>query len=247
MSVFKYLAILDNGRRCQSCCNRCQIFGDIDAQNGWRDDCGECIVRWYRAQVVSASRDIRNMVAARNIFGLGLIATRTVFLFADLDVRSYRHSASIRRRMCMLTASLTSVVDSDDEYLEDEVLALRRFPLTLLDDILLRSQALQQELLREVHAFELSLLDAIALYLIETRSLSRKCVISYVQGQDYALESCWKKYVWQGRYWLHNLMTEEWFYVDDPQSWKMYAYKSRLWWMHCSWSRTTPSRWFWEP
>ena len=78
----------------------------------------------------------------------------------------------------MLTASLTNFVDSDDEYFEDDDSALRIFPLTLLSDIPLQSQALQQELLREVPVFDLSLLDAIAQYLLERRSVSRKCVIS---------------------------------------------------------------------
>ena len=87
MFLYKYHAILDDGRRCQSCCNRCQIFGAIDWQTGWKNDCGECIVRWYRGQVVVASRDIRNMVAVTNLFGLGVIATTIVFLFANLDVR----------------------------------------------------------------------------------------------------------------------------------------------------------------
>ena len=195
------------------------------------------------------SRDIRNMVAVMNLFGLGVIATTIVFLFANLDVRFYRHSASLRRRIRMFTASLTNPVDSDGEYFEHihSALPWLVFPLTCLRDITLQSRALQQELLREVPIFDLSLLDAIALYLLEIRSVSRKCVISYVQGRDYALEACWKKYISQGSYWMHNFVTEEWFYVDDPHPWKRYAYKSRLWWMHGSWSRTTPSRWFWEP
>jgi hypothetical protein len=249
MSLYKYHAILDDGRRCQSCCNRWQIFGAFDWQSGWENDCGDCIVRWYRGQVVGASRDLRNMVAATNLFGLGVIATTTVFLFAKLDVRFYRHIASLRRRIRMFTASLTNPVDSDGEYFEHihSALPWLVFPLTCLRDITLQSRALQQELLREVPIFDLSLLDAIALYLLEIGSVSRKCVISYVQGRDYALEACWKKYISQGRYWMHNFVTEEWFYVDDPHPWKRYAYKSRLWWMHGSWSRTTPSRWFWEP
>ena len=249
-SLFKYHAILDNGSRCQSCCNRVQIFGSRDPVSGWLNDCAECIIRWYRAQIANASRDVRHMMATKNLFGIGTNVTNTVLQFADLDIQFYRYGVEMHRRLRMMEALLTNVIDSDDEYFVDGYAALQRSPLTLLSDIDLTNRALQSEIQRDAPTRGLSLLDVVSSHLIKKRDLSAQRLMTYVQERDYVREICWGKFIWRGRYWLHNHTTGEWFYADEPHPWKCYIFNSRRWWMNDRgrrWVRADGTRWFWEP
>ena len=117
MSFMQYHAILDNGLRCQSCCNRCQLFGCRDPDSGWFGDCSECNIRWYRGQLSCVSRETKQMASGKNLWNFGVLATERIFRFAGLDVKFKRLGVVFTRKLRMLKSTLTNVVDSDDEFL----------------------------------------------------------------------------------------------------------------------------------
>ena len=116
----KYHAICDNGSRCQTCCNRSQLFGYIDVLSLWTGDCGECNIRWYRNQLRSTSRNTRDKMHGNCFFVFGRNISALIFRYAGIDVEFYRLGVIFRRKMRMMTSILTNMVDSDDEYYEDD-------------------------------------------------------------------------------------------------------------------------------
>ena len=241
MSVMKYHAILDDGRRCQSCCNRTQLFGARDPMSGWRGDCSVCNIRWYLGQIRCVSRTA--MGPGENLLQTGAGPSRLIFLFARLDPKNQRRGVSYERKLKMLKSTLTKTLDSDDEFFDGDEAALQISPLTCLDDTTVQSKRLQREI--EAHlggqpvfpSGRMSLLDVIAVYLVELSTSDSH--ILRVCSQDYCFEPCWTKYVWEGREWLSNSRTGEFFHVDDPGNWIAYRYLKALWW-------TKGQRWFWE-
>ena len=224
MSLMKYHAILDDGRRCQSCCNRCQLFGARDVVSGWLGDCSECNIRWYRGQISCVSRETKQMVSGKNLWKSGARATALIFRFAGLDLKFKRLGVSFRRKLRMLKSTLTNVVDSDDEFFDGDEKALQIHPLTFLNDIAVKSSILQRELLEGLPAFPLSLLDIIATFLVKLKHLSittSDCHILRISSQDYVFEPCWSKYVWEDREWMCNSRTGKFFYADAPGPWVM--------------------------
>ena len=239
MSFMKYHAILDNGIRCQSCCNRCQLFGRRDLDSGWFGDCSECNIRWYRGQLSCVSRETKQMASGKNLWNFGVLATERIFRFAGLDVKFKRLGVIFKRKLMMLKSTLTNVVDSDDEFFDGQEQALQIHPLTLLDDMAVNSPILEREILDGLPAYRLSLLDIVATFLVELKHFSSDYHILRLSSQDYVFEPYWIKYVWEGREWLGNYRTGEFFYVDAPGPWIAYSYRHAVWWLN-------EKRWFWE-
>lgn len=259
MSLMKDSAILDDGRRCQSCCNRCQLFGDRDVVSRWMGDCRECNIRWYRDQIRYASRGMNRMIAEKNLWGLGSVTTALVFRYAGLDIKFERSGAIFDRQRQMLKSTLTNMVESDDEYMDGPWEALRTHPLTFLDDCRLMSPSLEHELLRDLPRSRLTVLDVIVMFLIKRPRRAvllpcpsqcapcapsycdfQGCTLTRVQSRDYVFEAPWMKYEWQGRHWMYNTMTEEGFFTDNPPFfWTAYRYGHAVWWLN-------GKRWFWE-
>ena len=120
MSFLNYLQILDDGRRCQSCCNRAQLFGCRDLRSGWIGDCCECNMRWYHGQIACVRRGTHDMVhtdrvAARNLWKIGLLGTSLVYRYAGLDIKFNRSGASFTRQRKMLKSNLTNEIESDEK------------------------------------------------------------------------------------------------------------------------------------
>ena len=257
MSFLKYHAILDKGRRCQSCCNRCQLFGARDVLSGWEGDCQECNGRWYFAQLTCTSRRTKEMMCAMNFQSLGYQATFIFCRFAGFDFKWMRLANSTRRKVRLQKALLTAfVVDSHDEYFDNDEAAVRRFPLTYLDDCPVENKQLSSALsagsiseypsLPEYN-IRPSLLDLVSSHLIEplcphapvSDYAFQMCSITQLQANDYVLEQSWTKYSWQGFEWLHNFRTGECFWNNDARPWRAYRYKDAVWWLN-------GKRWFWE-
>ena len=127
----KYRYILDDGRRCQSCCSRAQLFGFGDSMSGWKGDCGMCNIRWYRGQLACVSRN----TFVGNLWGAGEQATVLIFRFAGLDLKFFILRVSFERRASLLKGVLTSSRDSEHRYFGRAVAAGKYHPLTLLDVI----------------------------------------------------------------------------------------------------------------
>ena len=152
----------------------------------------------------------------------------------------------------MLKSTWTNIVHGDSDYFDSLESAVHRHPLTLLDDVRLESADREREVLRGLPSSPpgLSLLDVVATFVIEhplpellafpvSESLVRDCRIAGLQKLDYTLEVCWTMYEWQGREWLYNSVTEEWFYVDASWPWEAYMFHGSIWWLN-------GKRWFWE-
>ena len=231
--------ILDDGRRCQSCCNRAQLFGP-DLMSDWQGDCDACNIRWYRGQLLSVSRDI----SFGNLWGADEQVTALILRFAGLDLHFLVSCVSFTRKLDLLKAPLTYLIGLDDKpHSYSVVLGVRYHALTYLDDIELHSLSLRRDLRREFGVRRwLSLLDVVVTFLIpkDLSSGSAAAHIRRVTKQDYVLECGWSKYVFEGRQWMWNCETEEWFFVDAPGSWTAYFWKTRYWWLN-------GKRWFWEP
>ena len=232
MAFMKYHAICDDGRRCQSCCNRCQIFGSRDVVSGWCGDCSECNVRWYRAdfnkQLRCASHQTRRTVSQENLFSVGAEGTSLIYRYLGLCPVFERMGRISYHRLRLLESTLTSTVDSDDDsFAQDQ-------PLTRLSVVRL-SSGLERHLLRGLPRRHLTVLDAISINLAQRPSGS-ECLT--FQSQDYALETCWSMHQSQERYWMYNSITGEWFYTDAAAPWIAYRYQHAIWWLN-------GRRWFW--
>ena len=238
-SFMKYRHILDDGQRCQSCCNRAQMFGLGDPMSGWQGDCGACNIRWYRGQLVSVSRN----TFVGNLWGAGEQATVLIFRFAGLDLTFLVSKVSLARKLNFLKASLTVRLGPDDEYFWNAaVVGVKYHPFTLLDDTELRSPSLRRDIAEQRAVRRcLSLLDVVVIFLIpkDSSNVSASAHIRRATKQDYVLETGWSTYVYEGRQWMWNCETEEWFFVDAPGSWTSYVWKKRYWWLN-------GKRWFWE-
>ena len=212
------------------------MFGLRDVMSGWEGDCRACNLRWYRGQLLSVSRD----TSVRNLWGAGQQATALILRFAGLDLIFLVSRVSFQRKLHLLKAPLTCALDSDDEYFDDDAVAVKFHPFTLLDDTYVKSSALLRDFADELKERNLSLLDVVVTYLMpRVSSLNGGAHIHRVTKQDYVFEPCWGKYVSEGRYWMWNCETEEWFFVDAPGPWIVYRWKKRYWWLN-------GKRWFWE-
>ena len=190
------------------------------------------------------------MMAAMNFKDVGFQATLLICRFAGLDVKWMRLQRSQQRKVRLHKALLTAYVDSDDEYFDDdEEAALRKFPLTYLDDTGLNNVQLSSMLSAGCIATsgQASLLDLVISHLAEplcahgfvSDYANQTCGITRLQANDYVLEKSWRQYSWRGSEWLHNFLTEEWFWKDDAGPWHQYRYKHAIWWLN-------GTRWFWE-
>ena len=187
MAFMKYHAILDDGRRCRSCCNRCNLFGSRDVENGWEGDCRLCNIRWRKAQVMSACRDMREMVLTKSLFGLNEFASELILCYANLDLVFYRRGVDFQRHLRILKETWTHVVDSDDEYFADDSIAVFTLPLSFLGDVSLTSVAVRREILKDLPSCSLSLLDVVATFLMKPAKESYAGLTAYVQRKDYVL------------------------------------------------------------
>jgi hypothetical protein len=240
----RYGAILDDGRRCRSCCNRCRLFGERDILTGWTGECLECNIRWYRMQIRCACRGIFR----DNFCQVGISATALIYRYLGLDFKFEKRGVSFRRTLQMRKSLLTNVLDTDDEFFDSIEAAVRLHPLTLLEDTRLRpsseNQFFSQKSFRHMRR---SILDVVAMFLVKSPAVDDQCQnLARLRSRDYTLETGWCKYEWQGREWLHNGETGEWFYIGTMQEstaiyrWKCYWYRKHHWWLQ-------GSRWFWEP
>ena len=165
MSLMTYTAILDNGRRCQSCCNRAQIFGLRDIVTGWEGDCSECNIRWNRRQVAAVCRTMSTNMKHGSFSGAGLRTSGIIFAFANLDAKLHRRKCLYKHRINMCKTMLTTAIDSDDEYFESNGHALTVYPLTLLDDMSLRGETLRCDAVQFVNSDSSSVLDLVATFI----------------------------------------------------------------------------------
>ena len=238
MSLWKYHAILDDGRRCQSCCNRCQLFGSRDVDSGWEGDCGQCVIRWYRHQIRCVSR---------NYLPAAVSIRSRIYRYAGLDLSFERLARSVHRKLEMWKSRLTNVVDSDDEYFYSDIVTI--CPLTLLDDVSVNPR-LETIYFRGLPNRSRSLLDCVALFLLKlpktqhlgiplSDTVFEHCTITRLQEQDYVFEVGWSTYQWQGHEWMNNAVTTECFWKESAAPWTAYGYQDCVWWLN-------GTRWFWE-
>ena len=192
MTLVKYFSILDDGRRCRSCCNRANLFGLRDHGSGWEGDCAECNIRWYKGQVMSTCRHLRTMLLSNSLFGLEGFPTQQVQQFANLDLDFYRRGVDFKRQVRVLTETFTNVVDSDDEYFDSCAVALAKFPLSLLSEIPLGSSAYACSLLKGLPCMRLSLLHVIATFLLPPPRRRGAGRTAHVQSHDY-VQTVWRK------------------------------------------------------
>ena len=193
---------------------------------------------------------MRGMTSGMKFKNLGYRVIVCISRFAGFDFKRLRLQESKRRRVELQKAILTAYVESDDEYFDDQDSALRRFPLTCLDDHGVNNVQLSNAL--SVGALATgsspSLLEIVVSYLIKPLcphdpvldDAEEKCGVTQVQANDYVLERSWRKYAWQGSEWFHNSITKSWFWKGSG-SWRAYRYKNAVWWLHAD-----GKRWFWE-
>ena len=216
------------------------MFGLRDEMSGWQGDCRECNIHWYRGQLVSVSRN----TSVENLWGVGEHATVIIFRFAGLDLTFLFSRVSLERKLIILKAPLTVRLGPYDEYFYNRaVVGVRYHPFTLLDDTGLTSPSLHRDLADDLPVRRcLSLLDVVVIFLIpkDSSSVSACAHIRRVTKGDYVYEPGWSTYVFQGRRWMWNFETQEWFFVDCPRLWKVYRWRNRYWWLN-------GKRWFWEP
>ena len=161
-----------------------------------------------------------------------------------------RLAASKRREVRLRNALLTAYVDSGDEYFDDSpesrVAAVRRFPLTCLEDCAVNNVQLSSALSAGFICIQASLLDVVLSYLVKpccdhglvSECAIQKCGITRLQANDYVVEEHWRKYSWQGIEWLYNSRTEDYFYPHHTPLWRAYRYKNAVWWLYgkrCFW------------
>ena len=244
MWLMKHGAILDDGRRCRRCCNRSQLFGVRGLLTQWTGDCRECNIRWHRMRIRCACRG----TFRDNFCQVGIRATARIYRYLGLDFKFEKRGVSLERTLEMRKSLLTNLVDSDDEFFDSNEAAVRLHPLTLLDDFRL-SPSSEKQFLSQTYLTRMrgSILDVVAMFLVKGQAVDDQCQnLARLCSRDYTLETGWCKYEWQGREWLHNGETGEWFYIGTMQestaiySWKCYGYGKHHWWLQ-------GSRWFWEP
>ena len=243
----KYYALVDDGRRCISCCNRCNIFGTCDVENGWSGYCNMCNIRWRKAQLMSACRDMREMVLNTKLFGLNKGATELIFGFlcnAKLDIKFYREGVDFQRYLRNLTETWTSFVDSDVEVFTDD----STFSLSFLKRVCLTSVHVRREILKDLPSCRLSLLDVVATFLIKPSKSNYAGLTAYVQRHDYMLSS-WKPLWQKGAVFLENEVTGERLTHAELQiTWKRYKWRNAYWWLEMTpiHGRRCTKRWLWS-
>ena len=247
MVSYRYHAIFDDGRRCQSCCNRSQIFGSRDIVSGWCSDCSECNVRWYRAgfnqQLRCVNHQMWRMVTQANLFSAGAEGTTLIYRCLGLCPLFERIGRITKHRLDLLESTLISkhrldLLDSDDDsyYSSEFDDALENDPFAHFANTCL-SKGMKRQLLRGLPRRMLSVLDAIVMNLVKLPSRS---ACRTFQSKDYTFEDCWRMYRWEEQYWMYNSMTREWFYTAAPAPWTAYrSYKETVWWLN-------GRRWFCE-
>ncbi len=175
MALFKYCLIQDDGRRCQSCCNRSDVFGNRDKDSGWVGDCTECNVRWYRAvcnkQLRCASRTMKFAISQGKLLDLPRSVTTLVYECAGLCPVFRRKGVIFRHRLALLTSTVTTVLDDAPE--AEWVKQMKSMPLTWFSRKKLAA-GLQEQLMRGLPHRQLTLLDAILVNLVQRPCASER-------------------------------------------------------------------------
>ena len=109
-----------------------------------------CNIRWRKAQVMSACRDMREMVLTKSLCGLNEFASELILRYANLDLVFCRKDIDFQMYSRMLHETWTHVVHSDDEYFVDDSIAVFTVPLICLGDETLTSVAVQREILKDL-------------------------------------------------------------------------------------------------
>ena len=246
--------------KCQSCCNRVSIFGFVDKETGWRGDCSECNIRWYRAQIMNSSRSMRAALRAEVMFGLNEDASRVVLQFSNLDRSFHRRGLDFERQLGMASTLLTPAFSTG--ILVTDGFPRFRFdycyrPLSLLADAEL-CEGYKRVLLRgKPRRDYVNVLEAVAAFLVQPRMEHPKGRVAVVQSRDYVRTEWYRSYNPDtGETELVNCSTEEVLDIDTLMcDWTRYEYKGRSWWLEKTrilfpWDRypqLLPARWFWAP
>ena len=157
--------ILDNGIHCQTCGNRAQIFGLVDAATGWHGDCSVCNILWYRRQVAIAGRSTLRGLLRNDLFGMGPGPSCTILAFANLDNVLHHAKCVHRHTINMYKAMITTAAVSDVDYFQSMDEAVAKYPLTFLDDLCVCGGGLQLISRNFVHragTYYLSVFDIVA-------------------------------------------------------------------------------------
>jgi hypothetical protein len=250
MAVIKCQAILDDGRRCKSCCNRSNLFG-YGLEHGREGDCRLCNLRWHRAQVMSACRDMREMILTKSLFGLHEGASELILRYANLDLGFFRKGIDFKRHSRMLHETWTHISHSVDEYFGVDLIAVWRpqfDSMTVnLSEETLTSVAVHREILQDLPSCSLSLLDVVASFLMKPAKESYAGLTAYVQGKDYM------KTRWRPRYQNHEAILENEVTGERMnqttlhKNWVRYKFNGAYWWLENipAQKKLPGKRWFW--
>ena len=208
------------------CCKRCgrltKLFGIHDIETGWFGWCSVCNADWRVHCVVGSCRCCSRAcsVASPVLCGLGCGFS------CNIAMRIHSHwllEGSIQHRVVMqrhkrklqtlewTCACLDWFLDDDS----DEELAL--------DEKLTLSSLRHVYRNKPLHCFENghTLLDAIYTYVTPALPLD-DCIAVYHAHQE---QTTWELFHWQGRFWLWENRTAEWFFVDEPPKyWRRYCW-----------------------
>jgi hypothetical protein len=251
MAVAKYQGILDDGRRCKSCCNRSNLFGYILA-HGREGDCTLCSLRWHRAHFMNACRGMRKMILSKNLFGLHAEASEMILQYANLDLRFFRKAIDFGRHSRMLKDTWTHISHSVDEYFGVSLITVWRpqfDSMTVnLSEEALTSVAVQREILRDLpRCTSLSLLDVVASFLMKPAKESYAGLTAYVQERDYT-KTRWKPGYQNHEAILENEMTgERMNQTTLHEDWVRYKFNGAYWWLENipAQKKLPGKRWFW--
>ena len=252
-----------DGRSCQRCHNRSEIFGAIDAETGWVGYCQECNAQWKACRFNCTLRSCSRKFASQFLTALGLrpsncVCIRQCLGYCPSSIRTdliLMHKLNVLKVLCL--AAPIMWYTEDDEEAEAHRLA---FPcLRTLQDIFCDSDSFQRLAFGAFHrvVFGLpTLLDCVQSYLIGgdinvNRKSSRSC--SYcTEVPELAInnagncESCWEAYkMADGTLMFVNTETDERFGSKHISDWRRYWHydmhcEKKFWWC-CG------KRWFFEP
>ena len=200
---------------------------------------------------MNASRDMREMILSKQLYGLNELLTEFILQYANLDLVFYRRGVDFKRHLRIWQTTWTSIMTLHEHYdmFENYDRAMEYEPLTFLCGIHLNSTAIARNILKDVPSFPLCVFDVIATFLLKTEQRCYAGRTAFVQSRDY-VQSWWQRN-WMGcRAFLQNEITGE---IMDSRTledgWVLHKFRGSYWWLE---SRTDeylgfPQRWFWDP
>ena len=235
-------------RRCQRCGRRSMLFGDRDTETGWIGWCSVCNADWRAHEIEGRCRCCSRgcNIASPALCGMGVYIPHDVaiqinsYLFVESRILHQVTMRTHRRALQLLEWTSARLdwylADDSSEELEPEAslpgirhVCLRRHP-----------GSFERSCFHDLDRRR-TLLDAIYTYLTPSKEITHE---QQLHG--------WDMFLWQGRFWLWQNSTEEWFFIDKPPScWRRYycfaAFPRTASTIVCWWHNASLRRWFVEP